>query len=83
MSELVRCTACRGSKRVIALGGVMGDCKTCDASGKIKLIDKVVKIQDVTEITVNEMVEAVAVVSERVDDVVVPKKRAIYQRKKG
>ncbi len=38
--EMVRCTSCRGTKKLAKLGGVVGDCNICDGTGKIKASDK-------------------------------------------
>lgn len=38
--ELIRCPSCRGRKQVEKLGGVLGDCNTCQGKGKIKSCDK-------------------------------------------
>ena len=40
MSDLIRCTSCRGSKKVAKLGGMIGDCNACKATGFIKVADK-------------------------------------------
>lgn len=40
MSETVRCPACRGSKKVAKLGGIIGDCNTCVGLGTIPVEDK-------------------------------------------
>jgi hypothetical protein len=40
MNALMRCPTCKGQKKLAKLGGVVGDCDTCEASGKIKVKDK-------------------------------------------
>lgn len=44
---LVRCTSCRGTKKLAKLGGVIGDCNLCDGTGKIKESEKPVMTQSV------------------------------------
>lgn len=34
-----RCTACRGSRQVMKLGGMMGDCNLCHGKGEINECD--------------------------------------------
>jgi len=41
MSELVRCNACRGSKQVLRIGNICGDCGLCNGTGTIKACDKI------------------------------------------
>lgn len=40
MIDLINCPACRGSKLVAKMGSVMGDCLSCNATGKINREDK-------------------------------------------
>lgn len=88
--ELIRCTACRGRKRVEKLGGVIGDCNTCEGSGKIKLADKPVPVVSVADSNVSDVINAVSrVTPNQIDDVNDVKqaantasKRAVFKRKK-
>ena len=34
---LVKCTACKGQKRIICLGFIEGDCKACEGTGFMHL----------------------------------------------
>lgn len=36
----VRCPACRGSKKVAKIGGIVGECNTCKGEGQIMSVDK-------------------------------------------
>lgn len=38
--NMIRCPACRGSKRVAKLGGMIGDCNCCKGKGEIDECDK-------------------------------------------
>lgn len=39
---LIRCSACRGTKQVIKLGILTGECRSCEGSGVMsKKIDKI------------------------------------------
>ena len=88
-SELIRCTACRGRKRVEKLGGVIGDCNTCNGEGKIKLVDKPAPVASVADTNVSDVINAVSrVTPNQIDDVndVKPaantaSKRAVFKRK--
>lgn len=40
MTESIRCPACRGSKKVPKLGGMIGQCNTCNGKGTILAVDK-------------------------------------------
>jgi hypothetical protein len=40
MDALIRCPTCKGQKKLPKLGGVVGECDTCNATGKIKIKDK-------------------------------------------
>ena len=94
MSELVRCPSCRGSKKVAKLGGVIGDCNTCDGEGKIKACDKPVPVIAESLPMTSELIKATAqcvpVEIEHkasietlpvTEPVKVDGKRAIYKRK--
>lgn len=77
MDELIRCNACRGTKQVAKLGGIFGDCNTCNGTGKIKAIDKPVPVIAVQSELVNDIIEATERVSVDVidtQDIVSPKR---------
>jgi len=40
MTDTIRCPACRGAKKVPKLGGMIGECNTCNGEGTILAIDK-------------------------------------------
>jgi DnaJ-class molecular chaperone len=87
MSDLIRCPACRGAKKVPKLGGMIGECNTCEGSGKIKAVDKPKPVTVEPVIEVNEVIAAVSNVAdivqpEPVDIKAVAKKRAVFTRKK-
>ena len=94
MSELIRCCACRGSKMVAKLGGILGECNTCNGSGKIKAVDKPkpVPVVELDE-SVADIIDAVEGVSMCGGEAVFkpkPKavvsngiKRAVFTKKKG
>ncbi len=88
MSEKIRCVACRGSKQVAKLGGIMGECNTCEGKGTILAADK----PKMAEPEVVESVTAiVAAVSEcvpvKAPEIVAPttetRKRLLIKRKKS
>jgi len=88
MSEMVRCPACRGSKKVAKLGGIMGDCNMCSGSGQIKECDrpKPILIVDVEPVVdVIKAVEHVAVVEELPikEAIKIDGKKALYRKKKA
>lgn len=56
----VRCPACRGSKTVAKLGGVMGECNTCTGTGKIKEIDKPVAVMPIVDATATSIIDLVS-----------------------
>lgn len=70
---MIRCVACRGSKVVAKLGGIHGDCNTCDGTGKIKASDKPVPFVIIDDPLLNDIIvatERVVVSSEPVIDTV-------------
>ena len=83
MSDMVRCPSCRGAKRVPKLGGMIGDCSTCDAKGKIKACDKPVPVVAVVEPVVADIVEQVAEVIAITEPEIntEEKRKALYKRK--
>jgi len=58
--EKVRCPACRGSKQVPKLGGMLGDCNQCQGQGCINAADKVVPVKVQEQSQVPNIVEQVA-----------------------
>lgn len=58
--EMIRCPACRGRKQVEKLGGVVGDCNTCKAEGKIKACDKPVIVIPVVDVASIGIIDAVS-----------------------
>ena len=62
MTDLIRCPACRGAKKVPKLGGMIGECNTCIGKGQIKAIDKPVKVEAVSneDVLSKELINAVA-----------------------
>lgn len=84
----VRCTNCRGSKRVAKLGGIFGKCNTCNGMGTILAKDKVKPAEIIiVDMSDKELINQVAdivptVVSEsQKNDKKVDAKRAIYRKK--
>lgn len=90
MTDIVRCPACRGSKKVAKLGGVIGECNTCKGTGTIEAtakfvapvleelpLDKLVieSVAKIVQAPVNETVERIA-------DTKSEPKRKVFQRKK-
>lgn len=47
MSDLVKCEACKGKKRILGMGGIYKDCKTCSGIGWVE-----------KSITADELIEA-------------------------
>ncbi len=98
MSELIRCPACRGAKKVPKLGGMIGECNSCSGKGQIKASDKPVKVEAIVEdVTSKELISAVADCVPASDiqhkatietfpiapDVKIDGKKALYKRKKA
>jgi excinuclease UvrABC ATPase subunit len=94
MSETVRCIACRGSKKVAKLGGMIGDCNLCKGTGRMNDCDRpkpqVIPVDDSQSIA-SEVAKAVPVSKSEIQEEVkgvaeaikVDRKRAIYKRKKA
>lgn len=57
--EKVRCSNCRGMKKVAKLGGMMGDCNLCRGTGEIDSIKPVVVKMESLPMT-NAIIEATA-----------------------
>ena len=81
--DKIRCPACRGSRKVAKLGGIIGDCNTCSGSGQINACDKPVPIIAVPEIVESAIISQVAdcVPTAVEQDIKVDPKKAIYKRK--
>lgn len=61
MTDTVRCPACRGSKKVPKLGGMIGECNTCRGKGTILAEHKPVKVEVTLEDVISkELINAVA-----------------------
>ena len=61
MREMIRCPACRGAKRMPKLGGMIGECNTCEGTGNIALPDKPVKVEvTIEDVLSKELINAVA-----------------------
>ncbi len=56
----IRCPSCRGAKKIPKLGGVIGECNTCNGDGKINACDKPVMIVQEPVTAVSEVMKAVA-----------------------
>lgn len=91
MFDKIRCPSCRGAKKVPKLGGMIGECNTCNGTGAINSCDKPVPvIAEVIE-SPDTLIKAVAdsmpaqiVEAPLVEqDVKVDPKKAIYRRKKA
>jgi len=88
MSDKIRCPACRGAKKVPKLGGVVGDCNTCNGDGQINACDKPKPVIVEPVKPVNEIIEQVAdclPASEPEPEPIQKKvngKRAVFKRKK-
>ena len=87
--ELIRCTACRGTKKVAKLGGIVGDCNTCDGTGKIDIKDRPILCMDTLDVTDIGLIDSVARVKPNaVDEIeskpandVIETKRKVFKRK--
>lgn len=69
MSESVRCPACRGSKKVAKLGGIIGECNTCKGEGTILASEKFVPehkmhVSNDDAIVINQVADCVPVTVE-------------------
>lgn len=97
MTDSIRCPACRGSKKVPKLGGMIGQCNTCNGKGTILAVDKPVKVDSIVEdVCAKELINAVAQAVPVSDDkfevaqdlveepaIKVDPKKALYRRKTG
>lgn len=85
MSDMIRCPACRGSKKVAKLGGIIGDCNMCDGDGRIATKEKAKPVVAVVDAEASELIKAVseAIAAPIPEPVKVDAKRAIYKRKKA
>jgi hypothetical protein len=98
MADLVRCSNCRGMKKVAKLGGMMGDCNLCKGTGEIEVSAKPVAVvesmpllNDIIAATANcigivdsaSASDAKIEVKDVVKDVIkIDGKKAIFKRKK-
>jgi len=97
MTDMIRCPACRGSKKVPKLGGMIGDCNTCLGKGEILASDKPVPVIVEPVVMASDIVKQVAdiqpapfegnipvkKIQAAVDTVSSENKRAIFKRKKA
>jgi len=60
MSDKIRCPACRGAKKVPKLGGMIGECNTCEGDGQILAINKPIPCVSEPAPIVNEIIAATA-----------------------
>jgi hypothetical protein len=61
MTDTVRCPACRGSKKVPKLGGMIGECNTCSGKGTILAADKPKPVEvTIEDVVSKELINAVA-----------------------
>lgn len=95
MTELVRCPACRGAKKVAKIGGMKGDCNLCKGKGSVLGLEKVeikepVKVEPVAEL-ISQVADCVPSSTVTPSDIVtlpvepqikIDPKRTIYKRKK-
>ena len=97
--DKVRCSNCRGAKKVAKLGGMMGDCNLCLGTGMINQADKpsavtvspVEPVADIIAQVANVVPKAIRIDKPKVVGVVdvvedkpkVHSKKAIYKRKQA
>lgn len=95
--DKIRCSHCRGGKKVAKLGGMMGDCNLCNGTGLMNQCDKPQSVVAAPVENASDIIKAVASVaavkiekpaSEAVEieqpAMIQPKvdpKKAIYKRK--
>jgi len=99
MTDLIRCPACRGAKKVPKLGGMIGECNTCSGKGTILAVDKpkpviVEPVESQADI-INAVANALPVSTVEPDkftvevlkpvevDTKIDGKKALYKRKKA
>jgi hypothetical protein len=68
MTDLIRCPACRGGRKVYKLGGIVGECDFCVGTGKIKACDKPVPVIVSSELTADLIKATVNIESTYCDD---------------
>ncbi len=93
MTDSIRCPACRGAKKVPKLGGMIGQCNTCNGKGTILASEKPKPVEVVQDVAVKEVINAVAdsvpaTTVEAVEpvkevDVKIDGKKALYKRKRA
>jgi len=86
MTDIIRCPACRGSRRVPKLGGMIGDCSTCQGKGTILASEKPIPVklepQPVESVIVKSVADCVPATTIE-EDVKIDGKKALYKRKKA
>lgn len=96
MTDLIRCHSCRGAKKVSKLGGMIGECNTCNGLGQINASDKPLAVKVEPTTIVDNVVQAVSdcvpasdiehkatIETLPIADVKVNPKKSIYKRKKA
>lgn len=58
--DKVRCPACRGAKKIPKLGGMVGECNTCNGTGQINATDKPKPVEVIADVISKELINAVA-----------------------
>ncbi len=88
--NMIRCPHCRGTKKVPKLGGIIGECDSCNATGKISVEDRPNYSQKIEQELVGDIIKQVAdsvpiAVNEVIEEplVKVDTKRTLYRQKKG
>lgn len=80
----IRCPACRGSKKVAKLGGMIGDCNTCKGTGQINECDRPIIPIVVSELPAATIIEQVAeTLPITIEPAQVDSRKAIYRKKRG
>lgn len=88
--DKIRCPACRGSKKVAKLGGMLGDCNTCKGEGNINASDKpapiVASVEHLDSAIISRVADCVPTTTLELktpveEDIKVDPKKAIYKRK--
>lgn len=65
--DMIRCTACRGMKKVPKLGGMIGDCNLCEGTGRI-IEGQRQNIASIAAPCANEIIKAVDRVTNNADE---------------
>ena len=53
--DKIRCSHCRGSKKVAKLGGMIGECNLCEGTGQMDASDRMQSISDVVDTVVSNL----------------------------